>query len=259
MKTAELIPVKGFLETSLLEWPGNICSVVFLPGCNLRCPFCHNTPLVLDPSRLTTIPFTKVQEQLHELEDWIDGVCVTGGEPTIHENLPALLRRFKDLNLPIKLDTNGSNPAMIESLIRDKLIACVAMDIKAPLVTNYYARLTGCDLDLKAVKKSINLIRSSSIQAIFRMTVVPELIDEEDIYQVARSLAPDHHLVLQQFSPDNALDPSLRTSAPWPQSRLEKAQEGVHGILRQFRTPPSWHHAWGDPATPRPQISCQPT
>ena len=219
ISTADIIPIKGFLETSFVDWPGNVCAVLFLPGCNFRCPFCHNGALVLDPSGMETVSLDKVMNRLMEFEGWIDGVCITGGEPTIHKKLPALIKRFKDRNLTVKLDTNGTNPELVKALIRDDLVDCVALDIKAPLDRDSYARLAGCEVDMEQIKTTIDIIRTSPIEPIFRMTVVPELIDEEEIFQAARYLAPDHRLVLQQFNPRHALDPSLRSLKPWTAGR----------------------------------------
>ncbi len=225
MESSDPIPIKGFLETSFVDWPGKVCSVVFLPGCNFRCPFCHNAPLILNPSRLETIPLSYVLGRLEKFVQWVDGVCITGGEPTTHTNLADLIQQFRNHNFAIKLDTNGSNPALIEALLRKGMLDCIAMDIKAPLVETSYSRLSGCTPDLDAIRTCIEIIRSSPIEAIFRMTVVPELITENDIYEITRHLAPDHSLVLQPFSPENTLDPSLQTLKPWPQKTLALVQQ----------------------------------
>ena len=204
--------------------------MVFLPGCNFRCPFCHNGALVLHPSRLETTPIHEVTKRLEEFNGWIDGICITGGEPTIHANLPLLTRLFKDRHLAVKLDTNGTNPALLEALVRENLVDCIAMDIKAPLDTHSYGRLAGCAVDLDRTKKSIDIIRSSQIEGIFRMTVVPGLLDEENVCQVARYLAPDHRLVLQQFNPRHTLDPSLHSLRPWTPQKLDQVQQKVDNI-----------------------------
>lgn len=232
MTVSGSIAIKGFIETSFLDWPGKITAVVFLPSCNLRCPFCQNRDLVLEPQKLAAIPLSHILERIQEFKGWIDGVCITGGEPTIHSTLPTLIRAFKDLILRVKLDTNGTNPAALESLLRDGLVDCIAMDVKAPLAESAYARLTGCTVDLAAIKKSIDLIRSSPIEAIFRMTVVPSLLTEEDVYHVARAIAPAPKMVLQQFRANQTLDPSLMGVSPWPQEKLDEVQRRVNRILQ---------------------------
>ena len=227
----EDIPIKGFLETSFLDWPGRIASVIFLPFCNFRCPYCQNTSLVLNPQLLKDIPLNQVLKRLKELKEWIDGVCITGGEPTIHKSLIEFIREFKNRNISIKLDTNGSNPQMIATLLAERLVDCIAMDVKAPLNNDSYARLTGVAADLKNIKKSIELIRNSTIETIFRITVVPGMLTEEDIYQVAKELYPVKKFILQQFSPENPLNPELKKVVPWPQEKIERVQKKVNQII----------------------------
>lgn len=231
MINQELIPIKGFLETSFLDWPGKLAAVIFFPGCNFRCPFCQNFDLVLRPQSLPDIPIKEIIHRLKELKGWIDGVCLTGGEPTIHSALPDFIRKFKENSFLIKLDTNGSNPEMIERLLAESLIDAVAMDVKAPLEEVFYSRLAGVAINLEAIKKSIALLRKSPIEAIFRVTVVPEFLTENDIYRLAQELAPVKKLVLQQFSPEKVLDPSLKNIKPWPLEKLEEVQNQVDQIL----------------------------
>ena len=227
----EDIPIKGFLETSFLDWPGRIASVIFLPFCNFRCPYCQNTSLVLNPQLLKDIPLNQVLKRLKELKEWIDGVCITGGEPTIHKSLIEFIREFKNRNIPVKLDTNGSNPQMIATLLAERLVDCIAMDVKAPLNNDSYARLTGVTANLKNIKKSIELIRNSTIETIFRITIVPGMLTEEDIYQVAKELYPVKKFILQQFSPENPLNPELKKVVPWPQEKIERVQKKVNQII----------------------------
>jgi pyruvate formate lyase activating enzyme len=235
------IPIKGFLETSFLDWPGKIVSVIFLPSCNFRCPFCQNATLVLKPQHLKTWPLPEVLQRIKELQDWIDGVCITGGEPTLQETLPDLIRIFKKRNLLVKLDTNGSYPHMIETLLKENLVDAIAMDVKAPLEEISYARLTGVPVDLKAIKKSIDLIRKSSIEKIFRITVVPKLLTEEDIYRVAEDLYPvttSYHVAFKSRSRRRrGIDAGVRFSTSRSMTRRQQryANEGdVVLVLQQF-------------------------
>nr|MBP7322229.1 anaerobic ribonucleoside-triphosphate reductase activating protein [Deltaproteobacteria bacterium] len=225
------VSIKGFLEASFLDWPGKITAVIFLPGCNFRCCWCHNAALVTDSEHLAHVPLPVIMERIGEFSGWIDGICITGGEPTIHKDLPDFITLFKEKGLGVKLDTNGSNPQMLEALIQDRLIDCAAMDIKAPLDDARYARLTGVPVDLDQIRASIAVLRSSAIETIFRMTVVPDLLTEEDICQAARDIKPVRQLTLQQFKPDNTLDPSLRTLTPWSAEKLQLIQARVQDIL----------------------------
>ncbi len=127
---------------------------------------------------------------------------------------------------------------MIETLLKENLVDAIAMDVKAPLEEISYARLTGVPVDLKAIKKSIDLIRKSPVEKIFRITVVPEMLTEEDIYRVAEDLYPIDKLLLQQFSPENTLDPQLKQETPWPQEKIEEVQRQVDQILTDRKTKP---------------------
>lgn len=219
--------IKGFLETSFLDWPGKLSSVIFLPNCNFRCPFCHNHPLVFQPERYSSIPLKEILTRLHSIKDWIDGVCVTGGEPTLHVDLPVLIREIKHHGFLVKLDTNGSNPEMLGALIKAKEIDFVSMDVKAPLNPFSYRRSTGLPLDLKPILRSIEILRKSEVEYQFRMTVVPGLHKEEDIRKVGDQLRVGPKFVLQNFNPENPLDPSLKDIRPYDLKVLKKIEREV--------------------------------
>ncbi|HDD35204.1 MAG TPA: anaerobic ribonucleoside-triphosphate reductase activating protein, partial [Candidatus Desulfofervidus auxilii] len=123
-----MLKIKGFQKTSLIDYPGKICSVLFLPGCNYRCPFCQNPDLIENPDKLPDIEEGYILSFLKKRKGLVDGVCITGGEPTIHKELPSFIKKIKDLGFLVKLDTNGSNPEMVEHLIKNKLLDYVAMD-----------------------------------------------------------------------------------------------------------------------------------
>jgi pyruvate formate lyase activating enzyme len=193
--------IKGFIDVSFVDWDGKLSSVIFLPNCNFRCPFCHNVNLVLDPKKLETIPIEHVEDQLKKQKDWIDGICITGGEPTIHTDLPVMCSRLKKMGFQIKLDTNGTNPSMLKELITKGFVDFIAMDIKAPLIEKKYSKATGVKTEkiLKKVKESIKLLKESKIDYEFRTTVVPTLHNKEDIEQICRSLKNCRKYMLQKF------------------------------------------------------------
>jgi pyruvate formate lyase activating enzyme len=193
--------IKGFIDVSFVDWDGKLSSVIFLPNCNFRCPFCHNVNLVLDPKKLETIPIEHVKVQLKKQKDWIDGICITGGEPTIHTDLPVMCSRLKKMGFQIKLDTNGTNPSMLKELITKGFVDFIAMDIKAPLIEKKYSKATGVKTEkiLKKVKESIKLLKESKIDYEFRTTVVPTLHNKEDIEQICRSLKNCRKYMLQKF------------------------------------------------------------
>ena len=193
--------IKGFIDVSFVDWDGKLSSVIFLPNCNFRCPFCHNANLILHPEKLETIPFEYVEDQLKKQSGWTDGVCVTGGEPTLHSDLPESCSRLKKMGFLVKVDTNGTNPTMLKELMDRGLVDYVAMDIKAPLTRNKSSKATGVKAEelLEKVKESIKLLLGSNMDYEFRTTVVPMLHDEEDIKQVCRSLKGCRKYVLQRF------------------------------------------------------------
>ncbi|MDD1746376.1 MAG: anaerobic ribonucleoside-triphosphate reductase activating protein, partial [Methanomassiliicoccales archaeon] len=163
--------IAGFNRTSLLDWDGCVSAVIYLPGCNFRCPFCHNRELVLTPEVYEEIPLEFIEEYVRENSEFLDGIVVTGGEPTIHRDLPELVKRIKALGMKVKLDTNGTNPEMLKDLIYAGLLDYVAMDLKAPLDESY-DDLAGAKVDLSKVKRSIEIIMGSGIDYEFRTTMV---------------------------------------------------------------------------------------
>jgi len=202
--------IKGFIETSFLDWPGKICAVLFLPYCNLRCPYCHNHELVLHPDRFSDFPWDTIQQRLEVLRNWLDGVCITGGEPTLHSDLPELLDRIHDLGLAVKLDTNGTHPEMLEFLISQKLVDYLAMDIKGPLDQKSYGRSAGVRISIPEIKKSMEFILSGRVAGEFRTTVVPEWHTAPVLAQMALELKEAPKWTHQAFNPAQPLDPALR-------------------------------------------------
>lgn len=225
------IRIKGFLETSFLDWQGKLAAVLFLPGCNFRCPYCHNHPLVIQPEGLETISLEYILKRLKRLKGWIDGVCVTGGEPTLTPNLPLLLEHIKGEGWPIKLDTNGSFPGRLKELMERDLVDCVAMDIKAPLDSKSYSRCAGVSVDISAIRQSISVLTNGGIDYTFRMTVVPTLLTEEQVYKAALQLVGTRGLLLQDFNSSDPLNPELKGTEVFGEVRLQRMQGMVDAIL----------------------------
>ena len=226
-----MIEIKGFLETSFLDWPGKICSVLFLPGCNFRCPYCHNHPLVFHPGQFASISLKEILQRLHSFKGWVDGVCLTGGEPTLHADLPLLIREIKEMELLVKLDTNGSNPEMLKKLIDQREVDFIAMDVKAPLDPFSYRRSAGCSIDLALVSKSIEILKRGKVEYQFRMTVVPQLHSEEEIQALGQQLRAGRRMILQNFNPENPLDPSLKNTPPYDPKVLKEMERRVQEMV----------------------------
>jgi pyruvate formate lyase activating enzyme len=219
--------IKGFLETSFLDWPGKLCSVLFLPRCNLRCPYCHNHSLILHPEQHPPISLQHILDRLDGFRDWIDGVCVTGGEPTLDLDLPLLIGKLKQHGFPVKLDTNGSNPKMLADLIETGQIDFVSMDVKAPLDPFSYRRSAGIAFNLNLILRSIEILKRAKVEYQFRMTVVPGLHSIDDVHQVGRQLKAGPRMALQNFNPENPMDFSLKTIRPYDQDLLRALEREV--------------------------------
>jgi len=200
--------IKGFLETSFIDWPGCSCAVLFLGGCNFRCPFCHNHPLVLAPTELLSLDLEEILVRLRPLHAWLGGVCVSGGEPTLTPELPELLKRLKTGGFQVKLDTNGSRPKVLAELLSAGLIDQVAMDVKAPLEQPLYNRCCGTTVDLELIRESIDLLKGSRVAHQFRMTVVPGFHSVPEVRRWREQLGGTN-LKLQNYSPHSVLDPAL--------------------------------------------------
>jgi len=226
-----MIEIKGFLETSFSDWRGKLCSVIFLPRCNFRCPYCHNHPLVFQPEQYATIPLEDILARLHSLRNWIDGVCITGGEPTFHPDLPLLVREIKRHGFFVKLDTNGSNPLMLENFVERGEVDFVSMDVKAPLGPFSYSRSTGSPVNLRPILESIKILKRQKVEYEFRMTVVPGLHKEDDIRTLGNHLRAGQRFIVQNFNPENPLDPSLRKVVPYDPKALKKIEREVQEMV----------------------------
>lgn len=214
------VDIKGFREISLIEWDGKICSIIFLAGCNFKCPYCHSPSLVLNKQMGESIPFSYIRQFLLNKKDWVDGVVITGGEPTLNDYLFDLITQIKSLSKDVKLDTNGTNPDVIYELISKKMVDYIAMDIKTALLDDY-KKATGTDFDVTRIRDSIRLIIDSKIDHEFRTTVVPGVVDRDDIISIAKLIKGCKRYVLQQFVPRDTLDPAFMEIKPYPLEVIE--------------------------------------
>lgn len=192
--------ISGLQKLTLLDYPGHLAAIVFLPGCNFRCPFCQNSSLVLKPGEEPEITKDELMGFLQKRSGILEGVCVTGGEPTLHPDLPELLASIRSAGYLVKLDTNGTNPDMLQSLLQNGLVDYAAMDIKAG--PENYHRVCGLksdDILPEKINRSINLLKSSSIDYEFRTTVVRGLHTEQDFIEIADWIAGSKAYFLQSF------------------------------------------------------------
>ncbi|MDY0188377.1 MAG: anaerobic ribonucleoside-triphosphate reductase activating protein [Syntrophus sp. (in: bacteria)] len=197
--------IGGFQKVSLIDYPGEISSVVFCQGCNFRCPYCHNPELV-DPELFSACLSEDSILSFHRSRiGMLDAVTVTGGEPTIQQDLASFLTRLKAMGYQIKLDTNGSMPGVLEVLMAEHLVDYIAMDIKGPL--EKYGNITGMVGVSEQIAESVRLILSSNVNYEFRTTVVDSLLTEEDLLNVGDLIARSRRYALQPFVPSKALRP----------------------------------------------------
>ncbi|MBQ2714133.1 MAG: anaerobic ribonucleoside-triphosphate reductase activating protein [Clostridia bacterium] len=188
--------IKGLNKLTLLDFPGRMACVVFLPSCNFRCPFCHNASLVTAPSTQPDISEEEFFAFLEKRKGILEGVCITGGEPTLYPDLGAFIDRIKSLGFLVKLDTNGYNPDELTNLLSK--VDYVAMDIKNS--PSKYAETVGVkNFDFDKIKRSVEILESSGVEHEFRMTVAPELQEESDFYAVQEWLKGVKKFYLQAY------------------------------------------------------------
>lgn len=197
----------------MLDWEGRIATTVFVAGCNFSCPYCHNPELVSAPTHPATIPFSKITEHLVAKRKWLDAVVVSGGEPTLYEGLGTLAERVRQIGMSVKIDTNGSRPDVLDRLLCEGLVDCVAMDIKTSF--ERYGSVARRPISIEAIQSSIRLVIDSGIRHEFRTTVMPGCVEREDALEIASGLTGADKYVLQQFNPKVVLDPAAADVEPY--------------------------------------------
>jgi pyruvate formate lyase activating enzyme len=221
--------IGGLQKHSLIDYPGKISCVLFLSGCNFDCPYCHNPQLVGEADRrLETMAAEDVFDFLAQRRGWLEGVVISGGEPTLHPDLPDLCRRIRDLGYSVKLDTNGSRPQMIRALVRAGLLDYLAMDIKTE--PERYAEGVARWCDRTALLASLQIIMDSGLDYEFRTTCVRPLVTSDTIRHIARLISGSRLYALQPFRecrmlhPDyfGGIDPSY---SPEEMERLRRIAE----------------------------------
>lgn len=190
--------LKGLQKTTLLDFPEKVACTVFTGGCNMRCPFCHNASLVISPSENSDISEKEFFEFLSKRKNILDGVCITGGEPLLQRDIEDFMKKIRDMGFALKLDTNGSYPDRLRSIIDKGLVDCVAMDIKNS--KEKYPLTAGVDIDISKISESISLLLEDKIPFEFRTTVVKELHTPEDIVSISEWISGAKAYFLQSFT-----------------------------------------------------------
>ncbi len=231
---ADGLPViLGYLPTSMCDWDGHLAQVLFLPGCNYRCPFCHNPDLVRGEGE--TFAWEDISAAMERHKGWVHSTVITGGEPTLHDGLPALCRLLKARQHAVKLDTNGARPDRLRQLCAEQLVDYVAMDIKTAWPR--YPQATGVADTSAAVQESFALLRDSGIDYELRTTVVPGLVSEADIAALAPALAGAKRWLLQAYRAAPTLDPAYSALTPPVEEELARmvARMQQHGHTVSIR------------------------
>lgn len=190
-----MLEFAGYQKLTLLDYPGKLAATVFLGGCNFRCPFCHNSELFVPE---TLYPEEDILSMIRSRAGVLEGVAITGGEPTLHAGLPDFMRKVHELGLKVKLDTNGYRPEVLADILAEGLADYVAMDIKSSPA--HYGEVAGVpELDMDRIRRSADLLMGGSVPFEFRTTVIPELHSEEDFVAIGEWLRGDEPYYLQAF------------------------------------------------------------
>lgn len=211
----------GLQRSSLIDYPGKVCAIVFTIGCNFRCPYCHNPELVDETAE--EISEENFFSFLESRKGLLDAVTITGGEPTMHDDLIDFIKKIKSLGFLVKLDSNGTRPEMLEYLIDNKLVDYLAMDIKAPL--QKYESTVARPVDMEHIQESIALLLEGKIPYEFRTTVVKALLSPEDFHEMGKLIAGAEVYYLQKFVPTKLLNPAFRKKTVYSDEEFADLQQ----------------------------------
>lgn len=222
---------KGHQKSSFIDYPDKICTVFFTGGCNFRCHYCHNSDLVYDNGKTITEDF--VFDYLNKRKKMLDAVCISGGEPTLHEGLYDFITKIKAKDYLVKLDTNGTNPKMLKKLITNRLVDYVAMDIKAPI--DKYNNITNTNVNIEKIITSVNILKDSDIDYEFRTTVCRELLTKEDILKIAEYLKGSKRYYLQNFKDGITVLGGENKFTPFSRNTLREIEEQIKHYFGIFK------------------------
>ena len=224
--------ISGFLKFSMIDYPGKLSAVVFTQGCDFRCPYCHNPELVVIKkgtiSEKETIDFLKTRKGK------LEGVVITGGEPTIQKDLKSFIRKTKKLGFKIKLDTNGSHSDILKNLIKEKLVDYIAMDIKSPFEKFQMDKVQSSKFKVQ-IKKSIELIMNSKIKYEFRTTIVKGDLNQKDIVEIAKSIKGARLYVLQKFKKSKHLNRQYKNAKTLSDREFQSIKKKIKKYVREVK------------------------
>jgi pyruvate formate lyase activating enzyme len=219
----------GLEKCTLIDYPGHTACMVYTIGCNFRCPYCHNPELV-DETAEGNYSEEDVLAFLETRKGLLDGIVITGGEPTMHDDLLAFMEKVKARGFLVKLDSNGTRPGMLRQAIEKGIVDYIAMDVKSPLAK--YATVVARPVDLEKIGESIRLIMSSPVEYEFRTTVVKALLSEEDLMQIGEDIRGARRYVLQAFVPTKILNPQFRKKVSYTNEELESFRQALQPYVK---------------------------
>jgi len=225
--------IGGIQKTTLIDYPGKIACIVFLAGCNFRCPWCYSSELVL-PEKIIKQPRFQEKEVLdflRERQGKLEGVVICGGEPTVNKDLSQFLQKIKNLGYVVKLDTNGTNPVMLKDLVNAKFVDYVAMDIKA--IKEQYPIVFGEAKNIKDIEESVEFLKTGVVPFEFRTTVVPGVHNKEDFLEIAKWIGgKDVVYYLQDFIGQKTIDLDFESKRPYGVKWLQEVVDKISGYFK---------------------------
>ena len=217
------VAIGGIQKLSLVDYPGHVAAALFLSGCNMRCGYCHNPELVLPERLAPSIPVEEAMIFLKSRVGKLDGVVISGGEPTVNEDLPVLCRMIKKLGFDVKLDTNGTHPDIVRGMVEEGTIDFIAMDVKGPL--EKYVEIAARPIDLEAIKDNVRLMIDSGIGHEFRTTIVREQLEVADFEKIGQLVKGAKRFALQHFRTGTTISPKFANYHTFTDEEFRAAQK----------------------------------
>ncbi|MDD4356190.1 MAG: anaerobic ribonucleoside-triphosphate reductase activating protein [Smithellaceae bacterium] len=225
----ESMNIGGLQKVSLIDYPGKISAIIFTQGCNFRCPYCHNPGLVDPKLYKPCLSGKDILEFLAHRRGKLDAVTITGGEPTLQEDLIPLIQKIRKMGFAVKLDSNGSRPDVLDRLLKEKLLDFVALDIKAP--RDKYRLIVRVPVDPDVISQSVRLVLRSKIPQEFRTTVVKSMLTPKDILAIAKEIDGATRYAIQRFQPSQTLDPEFAGEQSYPEEELLKLKKQLEKMV----------------------------